>query len=119
MPAFCVPGGCARWSFTRAGSTEHVEINGRLSVNNSDVLREAVISGFGIALLPQWLVEDDVMAGRLTRLFEDYSINPLDQTVCVYAAYLPNRRHSRKVHALLEFLRHRITHSGAFSDASS
>ena len=52
-----------RWSFTRAGSTEHVEINGRLSVNNSDVLREAVISGFGIALLPQWLVEDDVMAG--------------------------------------------------------
>ena len=24
-----------RWSFTRAGSTEHVEINGRLSVNNS------------------------------------------------------------------------------------
>ncbi|OXJ09296.1 LysR family transcriptional regulator [Burkholderia sp. HI2500] len=108
-----------RWSFTRAGSTEHVEINGRLSVNNSDVLREAVISGFGIALLPQWLVEEDVMAGRLTRLFEDYSINPLDQTVCVYAAYLPNRRHSRKVHALLEFLRHRITHSGAFSDASS
>ncbi|MXN30515.1 LysR substrate-binding domain-containing protein [Delftia sp. CH05] len=116
---FAYQAGPQRWSFTRSDNTEHVEVNGRLAVNNSDVLREAVISGFGIALLPQWLVEGDVVAGRLRRLFEDYSINPLDQTVCVYAAYLPNRRYSRKVHALLHFLQHRITNSGAFSDSSS
>jgi DNA-binding transcriptional LysR family regulator len=56
-------------------------------------------------------VEGDVVAGRLRRLFEGYSVNPLDQTICVYAAYLPNRRHSRKVHVLLEFLQQQITNS--------
>lgn len=33
-----------------------------------------------------------------------YQINPQEQGVCVYAAYLPNRRHSRKVQAFLDFL---------------
>lgn len=49
-------------------------------------------------------VQEDVRAGRLRRLFEDYEINPQEQSVCVYAAYLPNRRHSRKVQAFLDSL---------------
>lgn len=114
---FAYGAGPQRWSFFRSDTTEHIEANveveGRLAVNNSDVLREAVLSGFGIALLPQWLVEADVAAGRLRRLFEDYSVNPLDQSICVYAAYLPNRRYSRKVQALLSFLQGHISHSGA------
>jgi DNA-binding transcriptional LysR family regulator len=31
-------------------------------------LRLAALSGFGIALLPSWVVGEDIMAGRLTRL---------------------------------------------------
>ena len=49
-------------------------------------------------------VQEDVRAGRLRRLFEDYEINPQEQSVCVYAAYLPNRRYSRKVQAFLDSL---------------
>lgn len=108
---FAYQAGPQSWSFGKANTIEHVVVNGRLSVNNSDVLREAVISGFGIALLPQWLVEGDVVAGRLRRLFEGYSVNPLDQAISVYAAYLPNRRHSRKVGALLDFLQKQISSS--------
>lgn len=101
---FAYQAGPQRWSFLRDGAVEHVEIRGRLAANSSDVLRETVIGGCGIALLPQWLVKDDVRAGRMRRLFEDYDVNPQDQTVCVYAAYLPNRRYSKKVHAFLDFL---------------
>lgn len=45
-----------------------------------------------------------MQAGRLQRLFAPYEINPREHRVSVHAAYLPNRRHSRKVHAFLDFL---------------
>ncbi|MBS7780647.1 LysR family transcriptional regulator [Acidovorax sp. CCYZU-2555] len=96
--------GPQRWSFLRAGEELGVEVNGRLAANNGDMLRDAALHGAGIALLSQWLVEDDVQAGRLQRLFAEYEINPREHRVSVHAAYLPNRRHSRKVQAFIEFL---------------
>jgi DNA-binding transcriptional LysR family regulator len=96
--------GPQRWSFLREGLEEGVEVNGRLAANSGDILREAALGGCGIALLSHWLVEDDVQAGRLQRLFADYEINPREHRVSVHAAYLPNRRHSRKVQAFLAFL---------------
>ena len=101
---FAYQAGAQRWSFLRDGRVQGVDVNGRLAANNADILREAVLGHGGIALLAQWLVEDDVRAGRLQRLFADYEINPQDQHVNVHAAYLPNRRHSRKVQAFLEFV---------------
>lgn len=101
---FAYQAGPQRWSFLRDGQMQGVEVNGRLAANNADILREAALGHAGIALLAQWLVEDDVRAGRLQRLFAGYEINPQDQQVSIHAAYLPNRRHSRKVHAFLDFL---------------
>ena len=49
-------------------------------------------------------MQEDVRAGRLQRLFEGYEINPQEQSVCVYVAYLPNRRYSRKMQVFLDFL---------------
>jgi DNA-binding transcriptional LysR family regulator len=105
---FAYDHGSPQWTFEKQGEVEKVEVRGRLEVNNADLVREALVDGLGIALLAQWLVQDDVTAGRVRRLFEDYTVNPGDKTVCVYAAYLPNRRHSRKVQAFLAFLAERV-----------
>jgi len=105
---FAYQAGPQRWSFLRAGQDEQVQVNGRLAANNADMLRAAALGGAGIALLAHWLVEDDVRCGRLQRLFADYDINPHEQRVSIHAAYLPNRRHSRKVHAFLDFVQTRI-----------
>jgi len=99
--------GPQRWTFTKgtdAQDCRKVDVRGRLSANNADILREAVLGGQGIALLAEWLVGDDVRAGRLVRLFAGWQINPLSDGACIYAAYLPNRRNSRKVQAFIEFL---------------
>jgi len=96
--------GPQRWTFLKGDECQRVDIRGRLSANSSDILREAVLGGQGFALLAEWLVGEDVKAGRLTRLFPDWQINPLNDDVSVYAAYLPNRRNSRKVQAFIEFL---------------
>lgn len=109
---FAYQAGPQRWSFLRKGAVEYIEVSGRLAVNNSDVLRETVLGGLGIALLPEWLIKDDVQTGRLRRVFEEYDVNPQDQTICVYAAYLPNRRYSRKIHAFLDFLQTHVAKAG-------
>lgn len=96
------------WTFQRDGEPQPVEVRGRLLSNSLDVLLEAALAGSGIALLPQWQVAAEVRAGRLTRLFEPFDARPQAGDAVVYAAYLPNRRQSSKVRALLQFLEPRL-----------
>jgi DNA-binding transcriptional LysR family regulator len=42
------------------------------------------------------------------RLFADAEINPHAGRSAVYAAYLPNRRHSSKVRTFVQFLQERV-----------
>ena len=83
-------------------------MRGHLLSNSIDILLEAVIAGRGIALLPEWLVAAEIRAGRLMRLFEQFEATPHNGDAVVYAAYLPNRRHSSKVRAFLQFLEARL-----------
>lgn len=96
------------WSFRSEGAEQRVEVRGHLLSNNLDILLEAVMAGRGIALLPEWQVSADIRAGRLMRLFEHFDASPQQGDAVVYAAYLPNRRHSSKVRALLQFLEVRL-----------
>lgn len=97
------------WIFReREGGETRVEVHGRLLSNNVDMLLGAALAGRGIALLPDWLVEADVRAGRLLRLFGHHEASPHDTGGVIYAAYLPNRRQSSKVRALVRFLEVRV-----------
>ncbi|WBF47075.1 LysR family transcriptional regulator [Serratia rubidaea] len=61
-------------------------------------------SGAGVALLPAWLVQEDIAAGALTRLLPDHRF----PTQGIYALY-PNTRHvSEKVRTFIDFLQSRI-----------
>lgn len=102
------------WRFRRESVEERVEVRGHLLSNSLDMLYEGVMAGRGIALLPEWLVGSEVRAGRLMRLFENFNASPHQGEAIVYAAYLPNRRHSSKVRALIHFLEARL--NGALED---
>jgi DNA-binding transcriptional LysR family regulator len=100
------------WTFASAASSDEsgeiVNVRGRLVTNNVDMLHEAVRAGQGVALLPAWLVKDEVANAKLERLFAGYRITAQGGDAVVYAAWLPNRRHSSKVRALLAFLQTRL-----------
>ncbi|MFP3562807.1 LysR family transcriptional regulator [Paraburkholderia sp. SIMBA_030] len=96
------------WTFCRDGVEQRVEVRGHLSSNSLDILLEAVMAGHGIALLPEWLVGAEIRAGRLMRLLENFDASPHQGDAVVYAAYLPNRRHSSKVRSLVQFLEARL-----------
>jgi DNA-binding transcriptional LysR family regulator len=100
------------WTFRREAVEERVdvrvEVRGHLLSNSLDILLDAVLAGRGIALLPEWLVAAEIRAGRLMRLFQNFEASPHNGDAVVYAAYLPNRRHSSKVRALVQFLESRL-----------
>ncbi len=81
-----------------------VEVHGTLSVNNSAVLRRAVVDGMGVALLPDWLVQADLQAGTLQRLLPNYVANPGEMQVGIYAVYPANRRGSSKIKVFADLL---------------
>ena len=92
------------WTFKGDEEIMRLNVQGRLQSNNADILREAALAGGGVTLLADWLVRDDVSAGRLTRVLEQYEVNPGSASTCINALYLPNHRGSSRINVFIEFL---------------
>ncbi len=92
------------WTFLKDGEAMRVLIDGHFKSNNAEVLREVALAGGGVALLPDWLVDDDIGRGDLTSLFESFVINPNDASSAISALYLPNHRGSKRVNAFIDFV---------------
>ena len=77
---------------------------GRFSSNNGEVMRELVLAGQGLALLPSFLVHQHLKDGSLVEILPQARPKPYS----IYAMYPRSRRASRKVVALCEFLQQRL-----------
>jgi DNA-binding transcriptional LysR family regulator len=99
----------ATWRFEAATGGEKcsVRVKGRLAVNNSDILRQAVLDGMGVALLPDYLVEDDISTGRLVRLLPEWNATP-PFGAAVYALWLPDRHLPPKARTFLDWMAARV-----------
>lgn len=67
--------GTPTWAFERGkggGGRITVEVSGPFAANNSEALREAALGGLGIALLPDFSAVDEIAAGRLQPVLEDW-----------------------------------------------
>jgi DNA-binding transcriptional LysR family regulator len=98
--------GAARhsWRLRNADLAQEVEVRGSLQVNNSEMLRQAALGGLGLALLPEWLVQQDLAAGTLLPVLGAYQANPGEMDVGIYAVYAANRRGSAKIKAFTDLL---------------
>jgi DNA-binding transcriptional LysR family regulator len=97
------------WTFKGDEEIIRLNVQGRLQSNNADILREAALAGGGVTLLADWLVRDDVSAGRLTHVLEQYEVNPGSASSCINALYLPNHRGSSRINVFIEFLQEILT----------
>ena len=92
--------GQANWRFAAEGQTISVHVNGPVRVNSPLSARDAAMAGLGIALLPGYLADPMIEAGRLVRILDGYV-----QTGASLMAVYPHRRHlAGKVRALIDHL---------------
>lgn len=89
------------WTFNhpRRGEVE-VRVNPGHESNSATAIRALALAGLGLAVLPEWLVLDDLANGRLVRVLPQYSLAP--QPVHVL---FPNSAHlPRKSRVFIDFL---------------
>jgi DNA-binding transcriptional LysR family regulator len=61
------------WELRRPGQVRTVEARGRFSINNGDFLCKLAIAGEGIALLPRFIVDEELRAGKLLEVLPGWS----------------------------------------------
>jgi DNA-binding transcriptional LysR family regulator len=96
-------GGLYAWEFEKGGRELKVRVEGQLVFNGTAPMLKAALAGFGLAYVPEDLVQPHVVKGRLKRVLEDWCPPFLG-----YHLYYPSRRQSFLAFArLVEALRHR------------
>jgi DNA-binding transcriptional LysR family regulator len=89
------------WSFTGPDGSEHVvRVNGRFLANNGDALKTLALSGAGIVLAPDFILEDELRTGRLVPLLPEYTKTGIP----VHAVYSHSRFLSAKTRTFIDFL---------------
>lgn len=88
------------WRLRGPDGDVSIPVSGRLRINDDEALSQVVLGGFGLALLPTFIIGKDIQAKRLKSVLSEYI--PVEQHV--YALYLPKRNLPLKIRVLIDFL---------------
>lgn len=80
-------GAIYRWPFEKDGRTVHIDVEGAVTLDEASLARTAALASVGLTLAMESDVQDDIEAGRLVRVLEDWMppLSPL-------SLYYPSRR---------------------------
>ena len=85
-------------------SAHRVFVAGSIESNLGDALRDAALSGLGIALQSVWHIEEDLKAGRLQRVLPDYFAD-----AAIYALTPSRQQVPVRVGAFIDFLQAQLS----------
>ncbi|MNQ50937.1 HTH-type transcriptional regulator DmlR [compost metagenome] len=95
-------GGLLVWDFERDGDKIKVHGEAQLVFNTSCAILRAALAGFGLAFVPEDMVQEHLAAGRLVSVLDDWC-PPFPG----YHLYYPSRQSSPAFKLLVEALRYR------------
>lgn len=107
---FALPDYRTKWRFRRGkGPVVEVPISGKIVISNALSLRRAALDGLGLALLPDWLIEDDLKAGRLVNPLPEYQCTATEFDTAAWALYPSRSFLPTKVRVMIDFLRKKLS----------
>jgi len=87
-------------NFTRDGERRTIKVKGLLEANDGQVLRAAALDGLGILVQPKYIVYDDLVAGRLVPVLDQWDLPRLHINI----AFQSRHHLSAKVRTFIDFL---------------
>ena len=88
------------WEFERDGVTLELDVPGRLTLDDSGLMRDAALAGAGVAFVAEQAVTADLAAGRLVQVLDDWT-----PAYPGLSLYYPGRRHvPLKLRALIDLI---------------
>jgi DNA-binding transcriptional LysR family regulator len=98
-----------RWIFRDAQDAEtEVAIDGDVTLSPASALRTAALAGLGPALLPSWLVDQDIQTGMLINCFPSYRVTATTFSTAAWLVYPSRSFLPNKVRVMIDFLREKI-----------
>ena len=97
-----LPGGAPyKWGFTQGGERIDIAVKGALTLDSPHLIRDAALHAIGLAWISEWAVEEDIAAGRLFNVLDDWS----ERTpgLCLY--YSSHRHVPAGLRAFIDMLR--------------
>ena len=88
------------WRFAKDGKSATVRPSGPLRVNNGEAMMPALIAGTGLGILPEFILHEALIAGRLERLLPDWSL----PAGAAYWIAPPGGPRPKRVEVLADFL---------------
>jgi DNA-binding transcriptional LysR family regulator len=102
---FSSPGFRTRWMFRDARRTlSEVPVAGNVILSNDLALREAVLAGVGVALLPSWLVAADLEQGTLQAVLQSYDASAAGLNTAAWLLYPARAFVPVKVKSFIDFV---------------
>lgn len=88
------------WPLSVGGEMRHVAVSGGFLVNSARMVRDLCLAGDGIAFGPDYVLGEEIGAGRLERVLPEVQGPSLD----IHAVHPGGRKMSRRLRAFLDFL---------------
>jgi DNA-binding transcriptional LysR family regulator len=102
----------SHWPFEGKDGTFSIPVSGRFRSDSGEGVREAVISGYGIGLLPAWYFRDEIANGSVQILLRGWQV-PGAPVHLIY----PSRRHlSPRVRVVMDFLHQEYSNEAVFAE---
>ncbi len=89
------------WVFKVESEVTHLRPGGRLDCSDGEVLHDWAVQGLGLAWRSTWEVEDDIAAGRLVAVLEEFAAPPNG----IYAVFAQRKHLPLRVRLWIDFLK--------------
>lgn len=94
-----------RWRFRDAsGRIDEVDVTGRITIGHGLSLRHCARDALGVALLPEWLISEDLASGGLVELLGDWQATTTVFDTAIWLVYPTRAYVPLKVRAFADFI---------------
>ena len=102
-----------RWMFhSESSEVVEVPVSGSIVISSTTALRDAMLAGLGVALLPTWLVKREIETGRAIDLFPNHVVTGASKESGVWLLYTSRQFIPAKVRNAIDFFRSSFHENG-------
>jgi DNA-binding transcriptional LysR family regulator len=104
----------SRWLFRDAAGTREIPVTGDITMSPAGAILDAALAGLGVALLPNYLTDPEITAGRLARLLTPWEVTATSFDTGAWAIYPSRSFLPLKTRAMIDFLTAALPRAPAF-----
>ena len=97
------------WILNKGGKVQEVRLRGRIAIGDPVIHQRLCVDGAGVAILPHWLIQDQLRTKRLVRVLPDWVPPPVE----LFVLYPTRLSMTPKLNVFLAFMQEVVPNGAA------